>query len=208
MTHKRNQRALRTIRTLRMRQQHQAQKIDILCRDMVTAHTLFAQKVAQLSFAASFYETILGCSGLEETLDKVVTMIHNNIDQAGAAIFMVETSGFDVHVAKSSDNEQVEKSSFQSWFSRPMVEQISQSNHLYTLDEMLKLGLAAPPSVLRTLSATAVPLGRFGLGVGLILIYRSAEHPLLDEELSRVASIASGLRETILSFKSPTLTVK
>ena len=35
-----------------------------------------------------------------------------------------------------------------------------------------------------------------------------AEHPLLDEELSRVASIASGLRETILSFKSPAVTVK
>jgi hypothetical protein len=46
------------------------------------------------------------------------------------------------------------------------------------------------------------------MGVGLILIYRSAAHPLLDEELSRVASIASGLRETILSFKSPAVTVK
>ena len=175
---------------------------------MVTAHTLFAQKVAQLAFTASFYETLLGCSGLEETLNKVVTMIRSNIDQAGAAIFLVESSGFDVHLAKSGNAEQVEKSSFQRWFSRPMVQQISQSNHLYTLDEMLKMGLAAPPSVLRTLSAAAVPLGRFGLGVGFMLVYRSAAHPLLDEELSRVASIASGLREAILSFKSPVITVK
>jgi hypothetical protein len=83
-----------------------------------------------------------------------------------------------------------------------MVQQIGQSNCVCTLDEMLQMGLMAPPTAIKTLSAAAVPLGRLGLGVGFILVYRASEHPLLAEELSRVAAIAPGLRETILSFKT------
>ena len=135
-------------------------------------------------------------------LDKAVEGIHANIDQAASAVFLMESSGFDVHLTKSPDNGLVEKSHFQSWFNRKMVQQISQTNRVCTLIEMLKMGLMAPPSTLKTLSAAAVPLGRLGLGVGFILVYRTAERPFLAEELSRIAAIAPGIREAILSFKS------
>ena len=59
----------------------------------------------------------------------------------------------------------------------------------------------ASPSSLKTLSVAAVPLGRLGLGVGFILVYRAIERPLLDEELSRVAAIAPGVREAVLSTR-------
>ena len=199
---KRNQRALKAIRVLKARQQKQAKQIDILCRDMVSAHELFSLTLARLTFTTSFYESLLGCEELEEAIDRTVTLIGKNIDQAGAAIFLVEASGFEVHVAKSADGGQAEKSNFQNWFSRDIVHQIGQTNHICTLDDMLKMGLMAPPSSLKTLSAAAVPLGRLGLGVGFILVYRTAEHPLLNEELSRVATIAPGVREAILSLKA------
>ena len=198
---KRNQRALKTIRVLKTRQQNQAKKIDILCRDMVSAHEQFSLKLAHLTFATAFYESLLSCTGLEDVLDKAVEGIHTHIDQASAAVFLVEPSGFDVHLAKSPDNGLVEKSHFQCWFNRKMVLQISQTNRICTLNDMLKMGLMASPSALKTLSAAAVPLGRLGLGVGFILVYRSAEQPLLAEELSRAAAIAPGIREAILSFK-------
>lgn len=169
---------------------------------MVSAHELFSLTLARLTFTTSFYESLLGCEELEEAIDRTVTLIGKNIDQAGAAIFLVEASGFEVHVAKSADGGQAEKSNFQNWFSRDIVHQIGQTNHICTLDDMLKMGLMAPPSSLKTLSAAAVPLGRLGLGVGFILVYRTAEHPLLNEELSRVATIAPGVREAILSLKA------
>ena len=168
---------------------------------MVSAHDQFSKKLSQLTFTTSFYEALLGCGGLTESLDRAVSLISDTVNHASAAVFLVEASGFDVHLAKSPDQGHVEKSHFQSWFTREMVQQIGQSNRICTLDAMLKMGLMAPPSVLKTLSAAAVPLGRLGLGVGFILLYRTAEHPLLAEELSRVAAVAPGLRETILSFK-------
>jgi hypothetical protein len=169
---------------------------------MVSVHDQFSQKLARLSFSTLFYEALLGCSGLDESLDCAVTLISSNIDQAAAAVFLVDATGFDVHLAKSPDHGQVEKTHFQNWFTRQMVQQIGQSNCVCTLDEMLQMGLMAPPTAIKTLSAAAVPLGRLGLGVGFILVYRASEHPLLAEELSRVAAIAPGLRETILSFKT------
>lgn len=168
---------------------------------MVSAHDQFSQKLSKLSFTASFYEALLGCVDLDESLQSAVALISANIDQADAAVFLVDASGFDVHLAKSPDRGQVEKAHFQSWFTRKMVHQISQTNRICTLDEMLQMGLTAPPSVLKTLSAAAVPLGRLGLGVGFILVYRTAKQPLLAEELSRIAAITPGLREAILSFR-------
>lgn len=202
MRQKRNQRALKAIRVLKAHQQKQAKQIDILCRNMVSAHELFSLTLARLTFVTSFYESLLGCGGLEEAAERTITLIGSNIDQAGAAIFLVESSGFEVFVARSADSGQVEKSNFQNWFSRDIVHQIGQTNHICTLEDMLKMGLMAPPSSLKTLSAAAVPLGRLGLGVGFILVYRAAEHPLLNEELSRVAAIAPGVREAILALKA------
>jgi len=202
VTQKRNQRALKAIGVLKARQQKQAKQIDVLCRDMVSAHELFSLTLARLTFATSFYESLLGCGEVEEAIDRTLRLIGQNIDQAGAAIFLVEASDFEVHLATSADGGQVEKANFKTWFNRDIVHQISQTNHICTLNDMLKMGLMAPPSSLKTLSAAAVPLGRLGLGVGFILVYRSAEHPLLAEELSRVAAIAPGLREALCALKA------
>lgn len=201
VSQKRNRRALHTIRTLRMRQNKQAQKIDILCQDMVSAHEQFLLKLTRLAFATSFYESLLGCAGLEEMLDRAVLQIRAAIAQSGAAIVLIETGGFDVHIAKSADRQQVEQSHIHNWFTPDIVRQISHTNRICSLSDMLKMGLQASPSALKTLSAAAVPLGRLGLGVGFILIYRNAENPLLAEELSSIAAVTPGLREAIIRFK-------
>ena len=115
MIQKRNQRALKAIRTLKAQQQKQATQIDILCRDMVKAHDLFSRTLSQLTFAALFYETLLSCDQLEGVIDQTIALICSNIDRAGTAIFLVEPSGFEVYVAASVDGGQVEKTNFQNW---------------------------------------------------------------------------------------------
>ncbi|MEN6308625.1 MAG: hypothetical protein ABFD91_12810, partial [Anaerohalosphaeraceae bacterium] len=66
---KRNERALRVIRLLRGREQRQHKKIDILCRDIVGAHSEFIEKIATLSFVLRFQESLLGISDLTSILD-------------------------------------------------------------------------------------------------------------------------------------------
>lgn len=197
-----NKRALKVIRKLHAGRQKQANQVDILCHDMVSAHREFSTKLARLSFVTSFYESLLQCTGLESLLDAAVDGIRAAIEEADAAIFLLSESSFDVHIADTGISDPVEKREFQHWFTRELVNSVSQMNRVCSLDQLLRMGLQGPPAILKTISLAAVPLGRFGQGVGFILIYRPAHLPLQADELSRLAAITTGLRKAIGSFQA------
>ena len=196
-----NKRALKVIRSLHTCQKKQAGKIDVLCRDMVSAHREFSTKLAALSFAASYYESLLGCTDLEDLLDTAVQGIREAAKETDAAIFLLSDNGFDVHIADTGVADPVEKRQFQHWFTRELVRSVSQMNRICSLDQLLRMGLQGSPAVLKTISLAAIPLGRFGQAVGLVLVYRPAHLPLQTEELSRLAAVSTGLREAIDSFQ-------
>lgn len=187
------------IRALRSRHKKQAGQIDILCNDIVSAHREFSLKLARLNFAVSFYEALLSAADREALLDIAVQSIRTEIDDASAAVFLLEDNGFDVHLAGGL-YEAAESHSFRDWFTRGLVDHISRTNRVCSLEQLLRMGLQGPPAILKTLSAAAVPLGRFGQGLGFIFVYRHAGHPLTSEELSRVAGISSGLRDAMHRF--------
>lgn len=201
MAARNNKRALKVIRTLHTRQQKQADKVDIMCCDMVAAHREFATKLAQLTFVTSFYESLLQRSGLEDVLDAAVWGIREAVTEADAAVFLLSENGFDVHMADAGVSDPVEKREFQHWFTRELVNSVSQMNRICSLEQLLRMGLQGPPAILKTISIAAMPLGRFGRGVGFVLVYRPAHLPLQAEELSRLAAISVGLREAIGSFQ-------
>ena len=198
-----HKRALAAIRVLRSRHDKQARQIDILCNDMVSAHREFSMKLARLNFAVSFYEAMLSGCDCEQILDIAVQSIRGHIEGASAAIFLLEDNGFNVQMANTGPSDHIEATHFQDWFTHRLVDHISQSNRVCSLEQMLRMGLQGPPAIMKTLSAAAVPLGRFGQGLGFIFVYRHAGHPLTAEELSHVAAISSGLREAVHRFLVP-----
>lgn len=196
-----HKRALKVIRQLRSHQETQGRKIDILCSDMVSAHIQFAQKQSRMNFAVSFYESVLGCADRQSVLDAAIRCIEANVLDSGCAIFLLAEEGFSLHGAENGGHYEIETSHLQDWFSPPLVDQISQMNRVCTLEQLMRMGLQGPPAMLKTISAAAVPLGRFGHGLGFMFIYRHAEHPISAEELSRVAAVSAGLREAIGRFR-------
>ena len=201
-----NKRALKVIRSLHTCQKKQAGKIDVLCRDMVSAHREFSTKLAALNFAASYYESLLGCTGLENLLDTAVQGIREAVKETDAAIFLLSENGFDVHIADTGVADPVEKRQFRHWFTRELVNSVSQMNRICSLEQLLRMGLQGSPAVLKTISLAAIPLGRFGQAVGFVLVYRPAHLPLQSEELSRLAAVSTGLHEAIDSFqKTPSV---
>ena len=200
MAARNNKRALKALRAMRARHQKQAQQIDILCNDIVSAHQEFSLKLNRLNFAASFYEALLSANDRDELLDIAVKCIRAHINEASVAIFLLEDNGFDVHLADVSFTDTAGSHSFQDWFTPRLVDHISRTNRVCSLEQLLRMGLQGPPAILKTLSAAAVPLGRFGQGLGFIFVYRHAGQPLTAEELSRVAGISSGLRDALHRF--------
>ena len=197
-----NKRALKVIRHLRANRDKQAEQIDILCHDMVSAHQTFSTKLATMKFVVSYYECLLGCTDLEGVIQTAVEGIHQTIQQADAAVFLLTDNDFEVHVPTGSSVEPVEKQQFRHWFTRDLVKTISQMNRVCSLEQLLRMGLQGPPAIIKTISLAAVPLGRLGHGVGFVLIYRPAELPLQAGDLSRLAAISAGLREAIAGLQA------
>lgn len=200
MAARNHKRALNVIRVLRSRQEKQSRQIDMLCNDIVSAHRDFSLKLSRLNFAVSFYEALLSGNDRDEILDIAVQGIRRHIHEAGAAVILLEDNGFNVHVADQGLLEQSETFSFGDWFTRRLVDHISRTNRICSLEQLLRMGLQGPPAILKTLSAAAVPLGRFGQGLGFIFVYRHASCPLSVEELSCIAAISAGLRDALCRF--------
>ena len=201
-----NKRALKVIRSLHTCQKKQAGKIDVLCRDMVSVHREFSTKLAALNFAASYYESLLGCTELEDLLDAAVQGIREAVKETDAAIFLLSENGFDVHIADTGVADPVEKRQFRNWFTRELVNSVSQMNRICSLNQLLRMGLQGSPAILKTISLAAIPLGRFGRAIGFVLVYRPAHLPLQSEELSRLAAVSGGLRQAIDGFqKTPSV---
>jgi hypothetical protein len=171
---------------------------------MVSVHRDFSTKLATLNFAASYYESLLGCTGLDDLQDTAIGCIRQAIKEADAAVFLLSENGFDVHMADTGVADPVEKREFQHWFTRELVQNIGQMNRICSLEQLLHMGLQGSPAILKTISLAAIPLGRFGQPIGFVLVYCSVHRPLQSEELSHLAAVSVGLRKAIGNFQKAT----
>jgi hypothetical protein len=199
MSIRRNQRALRTIRNLRFRQKQYNKKIDILCRDIVGAHSEFIEKLSILSFSIQFQESILGLSDLSCILDSAGDFLGRQLQGTAIAVFMLEAkNGFEIHFGGTPNQYAIEKKRFESWFSPQVVHEISHSRQICGLEQMLSIGLQASPAALKNIAVAAVPLGQIGKTIGFVLLYRPAEIASYSkQELARAAAIMPALRIAI-----------
>lgn len=197
LAQKDNQRALRAIRGLRLRQKQQGAKIGILCRDIVGAHSEFVLKMSSLSSLVEFQEQLLGISDLAVILDTAAGYIKKFLVDTATAIFLIEPRGFDIHFSNAQQGAVAEKAHFEHWFTPALVQEISRCNQICTLEKLLEMGLQAAPSALKHITAAAVPIGKMGKGVGFIFVYRPSARPFQPNELSTVLSLASAIRIAI-----------
>jgi len=196
-----DKRALRTIRKLNAIRHKQAQKIDILCNDMVLANKDVIEQLRILTYTVDFYESISGEVDMTVLLDKGARQVRQFVQDCNVAIFLSNSNGFELHMADDTPIE-VDGSKIESYFTEEVVNDICRSNKICSLDDMCKIGLQGNPNVFNNISAAAVPLGRFSEPVGFILICRSAENKLTSGELEKVATITPGLRNAINACQS------
>lgn len=201
MAARRNQRALSAIRALRQKQSRQNQQIEILCEDMVSAHGQFAQKLSRMTFVTGFYEALLGSGNLEALLDTAALAIQARLGQTSVAVFILEKQGFDIHLVSAQDKLPLGREHFQQWFTPAAVKNVALAGQVCSAQRLLALGMLASPALLKQISVAAVPLGILGHAVGFVLLWRSADQPLLRDQLETVAAVASGLRAAILAHR-------
>jgi len=189
------------VHKLNIERKRQAQKIDILCNDLIGAQRQFINKLRIISFIANFYESLLGIADLSTLLDTASRLIKDEIPNVSVTFFLRQSDNFELHMFESEPPLVLGKHHLEDCFTAELVEGICQSNKLCSLDEMFAMGLEGNLAELSKISAVAVPLGGLGQSLGFILMYRCSQEQLTSQESNRVSSITCGLGRAIQSCR-------
>ena len=200
--HRRN-RIRKLVHGLNKARHAQAKKIDILCNDMVSSHDNFITHLNLFRFATDFYEAIIGTDGLERMLKVAGENICSELSNLNLAIILTGPEQL-VSYHSSTSTIDIEAHELIGCITDKLIKNICQSNKVCTLNDIYRMGLTANPAMLKKISVAAIPLSRVGPPLGVMLLYRSAENPLRNQELTKIASITIGLGKAIMFYRNQT----
>jgi transcriptional regulator with GAF, ATPase, and Fis domain len=190
------------IKKLNKDRKKQNQKIDILCNDLIAAQRNFIKRLGIINFAANFYESILGTTDLNKLLFTAVEFIKAENEDANVIFFLRQEENFELHMFESGRPLAVEKQYIENCFTQELMDSISKSNKVCSVDDMFAMGLHGNLNELNKISAVTIPLGLLGSSLGFILLYRSSENKLTADEISRISAVISGLSQAITSCQT------
>lgn len=200
MDDKQRHRRLRLlIKKLNKDRKKQNLKIDILCNDLIAAQRNFIKRLGIINFAANFYESILGTTDLNKLLYTAVKFIKAENEDANVTFFLRQEEKFEIHMFDSGRPIAIEKQYIENCFNQELMDSISRSNKVCTIDDMFAMGLHGNLNELNKISAVTIPLGLLGSSLGFILVYRTSENKLTADEISRISAAISGLSRAITS---------
>jgi len=110
---------------------------------------------------------------------------------------------FELHMFESDRPIAIDKQFIENCFTQELMDNISKSNKVCTIDDMYAMGLHGNLNELNKISAVTIPLGLLGSSLGFILVYRSSENKLTADEISRISAINNGLSRAITSCRMP-----
>lgn len=190
------------VRKLNHQRKSQKKQIDILCNDILSAHTDFISHLKNFQFAADFYENILGITTPEHLAKIVGEYFTNNIDDTNAAVVFLNNGQPQIHFYSTDPALEDIPSQITPYLSSRLIQLVCQTNKICDADQLCEMVFFAGPAVLKKLSLAAAGLTRAGSALGMLIIYRSSEQPLSRFELTRLGSIAPGLSTALKNMQS------
>jgi transcriptional regulator with GAF, ATPase, and Fis domain len=190
------------IKKLNKDRKKQALKTDILCNDLIAAQRNFIRRLNTISFAANFYESIIGTTDLNNLLSTAVKLIKEQTADANVTFFLRQSDSFELYMFESSQPIALEKQDLENCFSPELMDNICKSNKVCTLDDMFAMGLQGNLIGLNQTSTVTIPLGLLGSSLGFMLVYRSSENKLTSDEISNVSAVTGGLSRAIASCQA------
>ena len=194
----------RLVSRLNKARRAQAKKIDILCNDMVKAHTDFVGKLKLLNFVLGFYESLLAENDLSGILTKAAESVSNWIKGSNVAVFLAEDDSIKIHVPDQSQPIDIDFKPIEACFDQQLVKRISRANWICSLEDMGHMGLDTEADCFKTISVAAIPIKSVGPGIGFLLIYCSPQNKFNPEQLQQVLAVMPGLYNAVRSTSAVT----
>lgn len=211
MKEERNSRLHLLVRKLNKIRKAQKKQINILCNDILSAHSDFINHLKSFRFAADFYESLLGAANLDAIAEAAGEFLMQNT--AGCSVMIIfttsdplrqqsEASSLQIHFYSEDPQLEDIPSHIKQTMTVKMVESVCYSSKICSADDLCKMGFFAGPAILKRISLAAIGLNNTGPATGMILLYRSADKPLSNSEISTVSSAVKGLAKVVKALQN------
>lgn len=185
------------IKKLNRERKRQANRIDILCNDLIAAQREFMRRLNNVGFAAHFYKDLLGTTDLRRLLIRAGRLIQEELPGTGVTFFLRQPDSGELHVLEGDRAVGLEDQRPQECFTQELAERICKSNRLCTIDDLADMDFEGDLTRLNNASLATAPLNDLGRSLGFVLVYRAAPQPLSARELERIGLITCGLSRAI-----------
>lgn len=194
---KRNSRIRLLVKRLNHQRKKQAAQIDLLCNDIITAHSDFIDTARTLTFAGEFYESLIGICDLDSLFCTCASMLKKQIPDLNLAFFLSQQADFQLYAFDCNTNATNETYRLEQYFTSEVVESIIRVNRLCNIDELLQIGLQVNPAILKSSSAITVPIGTNGPIAGFILLYKLSGQSFDRRQIRLLYTTRRGLSRAI-----------
>jgi hypothetical protein len=191
------------VRQLNRRRKQQASQIDILCHDLIAAQRTFIDRLHGISFAAEFYQALLGSTDLNDLLERAGRVLRQELRGAGVGFFLRQSDGCELHTAPPEDEWPAEALRPEECLSPQLIDNICKSNRLCVLEDLFEMGLDSARKELNRFSLATLPLSDLGRSLGFAFLYRRLPQALTVGELQRVRPVLCGLSQAIRAARTP-----
>ena len=181
----------------------QHKKIDLLCNDMIEAQRDFIRRLDSISFSAHFYEMILDARDISSLFYTAGKLIAEQMPGTNVAFFLRKNTDFELHMLEDDEPITLDKHRLENCFTRELVNDICQANKVCRLEDMPAMGLEEALMPLSKISAVTIPIGQNGISEGFILLYRSCEQKLTENEINHILTTTSGLYKAVCRCSVP-----
>jgi hypothetical protein len=188
---------------LNKQRKQQAAKIDILCKDLISAQRAFIQRLYTIGFAAEFYKSLLGSPDLNHLLARADRLIRQELPGAGVAFYLRQLEGCEFHSFVGEEMFACEQSGPQEHLTADVVDGICKSNKICTFAEISSLDPGADLRGLQRFSIATLPLSDLGRPLGFMLLWRPSPLAVTSAELGRIEPVLCGLSQAIRAARVP-----
>jgi len=191
------------VKKLNRARKRQASQVDILCNDLITAQRGFVKRLGGVTFAASFYKSLLGESDLEHLLTAAGRALQSELPDIQITFFLRQPEGYRFRVPNRHGEHRTDGRALDECFGSELIDEVCKARQLCTLVELCAMGLEGTRDELGEMSAAALPLRDLGRPLGFMLLSRPASRPLKREELDKVGLIICGLSRAVAGCRLP-----
>ena len=202
----RNKRAKAVIKGLKDRLKKQQGQVDILCRDMVRAHTDFSANLHKMCFLLEFYETVTGMKNVSQILSSACQAYRSIFGDVSVAFYLTSTSSFEYHSKCKDDMVEIGTSQIESCFSKELADSLSSSNMIMRLGDINQLAYQENLGLLKDMNVVVIPLRKLGPEIGFGMIYCDSSIELKDKDIELAASISAGMAKAVAGCVFPART--